>query len=138
VESDRVGNYKLKIAIKQRREKNKLVYPSYAPGQPIGDRGLENVVRGLDGGKGEGGQILGGLRDAVYAAMKKEAQDAPENGWGKVAERIGATAARLRVSAQKESDGAVADILRRQASTLDSLESEIDESRGRNVPSMFA
>jgi hypothetical protein len=104
----------------------------------VGERGLENVVRGLDSGKGEKQQMLGGLRDAVFAAMTLEARDDSENGWEKVADRVGVAAARLRALAQKESDGNVCDILSRQSDTLDALSAEIAESRGRNVPAMFA
>ena len=39
VEADRVGNYKLKISIKQKRENKNVVYPGFAQGQSVGERG---------------------------------------------------------------------------------------------------
>lgn len=137
IEGDR-GIYKLKLPIKAKRDRQKVVYPSFATGQKIGERGLENVVRDLESGKGTALQILGGLRDSIYAAMKHQAQQGGEHGWSVVADHVGGIAARLRVSAQSETDATVADIRARQADALDALAAEIAESAGRTVPSMFA
>lgn len=138
VETDRAGKYKLKIPIKQKRDNKKVIYPAFAQGQMIGDKGLENVVRSLESGKGPAIQMLGGLRDAVYGAMRTEASSKGEDGWEKVADRVGSTAARLRLSAQRENDMTLSDILARQADALDSLAAELAESRGRIIPAMFA
>jgi hypothetical protein len=141
LDSDAQGHFRLAVDISGRSESGRVLFNSKNVGTRVGPRGLEALAGYLEGSETDAVMYVRTFKTLLWESMQREVHGeqgvSKAVGWGGVATKLRAGAARIRERAALQG-GSLATTLVRQADELERFAAELEPLPPRATPHLFS